>query len=329
VVTPVVTLIKIHRWLTRWSARHAPAPWLADLTDGIAGLIATPVAYVVTVFYSTCYPRHFYHNASAIVGRRPSAGSKPFPYLLRPFPYWLAFVGLMNLLKQTGVPWLSRLPDASVWEYNFGLVVMTLAVLPALAILATVVLIFTAGLLRILSGVLGMAQRMPINWAFFSLVRRPRFWKQYHYSELFPAMLYCTINAIILLPLALYIFMGIVSTAQWYVETASTSYGLGLILLAVTVSAATVLYGLVVRPILCAFVFRSDISLLRRGVFPEFFTVGRSILTGNYRTVFLNADWEESPPDQAVFIGLSGVGVDGRMFNKILPSGEAARLEKR
>jgi len=85
----------------------------------------------------------------------------------------------------------------------------------------------------------------------------------------------------------------------------------------------------VVRPILCAFVFRSDIPLLKCGVFPELFTVGRPKLTGKYRTVFLNADLEESTPDHAVFVWLTGVGVDGQMFNKILPSGEAASAEKR
>jgi hypothetical protein len=135
--------------------------------------------------------------------------ARPFPYLLRPFPYFAAFLGLMNGFKYLGVPWLGELPAWSSLHYNVVLLLATL-MLPLAAVLAIVALLAMAWALRLFAGTISSLagkrqspiKKVPINWAFFALLRRPRFWRGYRYRELFPAMLYCSINGVILWPLA-------------------------------------------------------------------------------------------------------------------------------
>ncbi len=113
-----------------------------------------------------------------------------------------------------------------------------------------------------------------INWWFFRLLFRRRFWSRYRYGELIPALLYYSINAFILVPVAYVLFfMGAEFVIDLFPELEREFFAnlmRALVLLVVTVIAIVVVYYLVLRPMLYAVLFRSDSWLLRYGVCPDF-----------------------------------------------------------
>jgi hypothetical protein len=70
-LTPVVILLHWHRGVRRWSARRFLPDWLADAVDLTLGSVRSGCAYVVTLFYTVSYARHFYCRVGLLVQGRP------------------------------------------------------------------------------------------------------------------------------------------------------------------------------------------------------------------------------------------------------------------
>jgi hypothetical protein len=112
-------------------------------------------------------------------------------------------------------------------------------------------------------------------------------------------------------------------------DTSSTSYSYSylfqaLVLLIVTTFGVICLYYCILRPLLYATVFRSGLLLLRRGLFPEPFFIEEDEEAGEQyqkKAVFLNADLEESSPDEAIFVWSLIVDATGRLVeHHVLPA---------
>jgi hypothetical protein len=257
--------------------------------------------------------------------------AKPYPYLRRPFQYFAAFIALMNALKWLNVPWLRDLPDWTALEYNAGLVAVAL-LMPFAAIIATVALVISVGALNFFVGtianLLGRPQRnanLGINWAFFTMLCQRRFWRNYRYGDLMPALLYCSINATLLWPIAYYIFTSIVSAldafSRW--ELIDDLMGQNANIWRVSLSALIALaaiftvYGLILRPMLYAFLFRSQAPLLRQGVYPELLRFHRHLITSPGPVVYLGADLEPTSPEHAAFLWLHRILPGGHVLNRL------------
>ena len=99
-LAPITIVLRSYRGMRRWSARHKLPPWLADLFNLATNSVRSAYAYLVTFFYTICYARHFYSRLRPLVtGSTALRRATPCPYLLRPFPYFLAFLGLMIVLQ--------------------------------------------------------------------------------------------------------------------------------------------------------------------------------------------------------------------------------------
>jgi hypothetical protein len=83
-----------------------------------------------------------------------------------------------------------------------------------------------------------------------------------------------------------------------------------------------VLYGLVLRCVLYAFVFRSRLALLRRDLYPELLAFTRRTAVWD-RLVYLDADLQEAPAEQARFVWAQKRYGANRVFNRLTAAPKA------
>jgi len=323
---PVAFLIRFHERLRRFPARRNFPEWL---TDAVALLkYADVLGYLLTFFYSAFYARHFYQRLGQI-GRSSVAGGRRYPYLLRPIPYLLALLGVLNLVQR-----LIQGPEINYLRFNLFILAVTAAT-PLLAAMAIVVVILGVGVVKFFASALPtdggkeMGKSLIINWGCFRLLCRSRFWRGYHWGEIVPALIYYSVNSILLAPFAVAAFwvstIAVDKMLAW-VNPSSEFYQMMWTALTVVVLGLlglAFLYTLILRPMLYAIVFRSTIPLLRSGVFPDLLIFGESEPFGDLKRIeeCLDADLQPAPAPKAVFVWRRILDAGGRVTDQqILPA---------
>lgn len=281
---PIKFLLRSQFSLLRWTRRRRLPEWLR----GVSALIefADVPAYCLTFCYTIFYPRHFYRRVG-IMSRRETVDDRVvYPYLQRPIPYLVTYLIIIGVLGHYGIAPFGALKSAMDKAHLFGMAVpddlqfsaglfISTALSPLLVVAYFVLLL---ALHPLLSAFVMIFQGknytgVHFNWRFFPTVFHRDFWRGFRYRELVPALLYYNANAIVVASLTLYVF-GTGWKVLRYTQAFSSVQSL---FLAGWIVVFTVryFYGLIMRPLLYAVLFRSDRPALRHGYFLEVLFWGR------------------------------------------------------
>lgn len=280
---PIKFLLRSQFSLQRWTRRRRVPDWLR----GVSALLefADLPSFCLTFFYTMFHPRHFYRRVGAMSRLETADARVVYPYLQRPIPYLVTYLIIIGLLGHYGIAPFGTLKSLMDRAHVFGMavpddlqfvagVVLSTALVPLLIVLYFVLLIALLFVsLHLVTGWLLMITRrkdhtgIHFNWRFFPTVFRRGFWRSYRYSELVPALLYYNANAMILASLTFYVVRTAWKELGYAISSDSiqSPYLVGIIVLL----TLRYFHTLIMRPLLYAVLFRSNLLPLRHGYFLE------------------------------------------------------------